>query len=585
VTLTQKPALNETCDEMLNLDLLQTIRDAVIGEGTIIETSFGAKPLIYADYTASGRSLTFIEDYIRHQVLPFYANTHTETSFTGAQTTKLREQARQIIHKAVKGNDDDQVIFCGSGATAAINKLIDILNLRLPADLDAQHQLLDKIPLAQRPVVFIGPYEHHSNELPWRESIADVVVIPLNASGQIDISILNTQLTFYSERALKIGSFSAASNVTGVKSDVDLISQLLHQHNAYALWDYAAAAPYVGIDMNATKDFDNDADSQTVDCSKDAVFISPHKFVGGPGSPGILVVKKHLLSNSVPSMPGGGTVMYVTPDDHQFIDDHEHREEGGTPAIIESIRAGLAVKLQQEVGTDNIEALEKNLVTRALQRWSCHDNIDVLGCEHAKRLSIVSLRIKHQNKDLHYAFVVALLNDLFGIQARGGCSCAGPYGHTLLNMDMVLSKAIETELGKGHLILRPGWVRLNFNYFIDDSTFEYLVSAIEMIAKDGWQLLPYYCFDKASGTWRYQMKQMDLSSDLNEMRLGTHISHHTPEVNKRPLQAHLNAAATELNKCRVMEKRYDLCLTESVEALRWFTLPQDIDTPSLQRLE
>lgn len=362
--------------------LIDTIRQAVIGDRQPIKTSFGLKPLIYADYTASGRALDFIEDYIRHQVMPFYANTHTETSYTGAQSTQLREQAREIIRAAVNGNSDDQIIFCGPGATAAINKLIDILNIRLPADLSERYQLMQNIPAAERPVVFIGPYEHHSNELPWRESIADVVAIALDRNGHIDTDSLQQKLVEYADRKIKIGSFSAASNVTGIKTDVDAITTLLHRHQALSLWDYAAAAPYVGIDMNK--------DQYSY---KDAVFISPHKFIGGPGTPGVLVVKKQLLNNRVPALPGGGTVSYVTPEDHRYTDNLERREEGGTPAIIESIRAGLAFKLQQDVGTDTIERLESDFIQRALKQWQQHDNIDVLGNPDADRLSIVSLRI------------------------------------------------------------------------------------------------------------------------------------------------------------------------------------------------
>ena len=224
--------------------LMQRIRESVIGEKLPIKTPFGAKPLIYADYTASGRSLTFVEDWLRDQVLPYYANTHTETSFTGAYTTALREKARQTIRSAVNGRDDDLVLFCGSGATAAVQKLIDMLNLSIPQDLDRRYQLNDQIPASERPVVFVGPYEHHSNELPWRETIAEVVAIPLDTEGAIDSRYLEAKLKQYAERPLKIGSFSAASNVTGVKTDTDLVSALLHEHGAFAFWDYAAAAPY-----------------------------------------------------------------------------------------------------------------------------------------------------------------------------------------------------------------------------------------------------------------------------------------------------------------------------------------------------
>ena len=331
--------------------LLDQIRHGVIGERRPIPTCFGEKPLIYADYTASGRSLDFVEDYIRDQVLPYYANTHTETSYTGAQTTALREQARGLIRGAVNASDDDCVIFCGSGATAAINKLVDILNLRLPADLDGRHGLCERIPQSDRPLVLVGPYEHHSNELPWRESLARVEVVELDASGQLDLADLELRLQANRECPLVIGSFSAASNVTGIRSDVKAVTALLHAYNGLCFWDFAAAAPYVGIDMSSNP--------QT---ALDAVFLSPHKFVGGPGSPGVLVVKRKLLTNSVPAVPGGGTVSYVTPEDHRYLVDPEHREEGGTPAIIESIRAGLAVKLQQDVGLDCIGALERDFL-------------------------------------------------------------------------------------------------------------------------------------------------------------------------------------------------------------------------------
>ncbi|MFT4863240.1 MAG: selenocysteine lyase/cysteine desulfurase [Pseudohongiellaceae bacterium] len=546
--------------------LIEKIRESVIGDKQGIETCFGLKPLVYADYTASGRALTFIENFISTKVLPFYANTHTETSFSGAQTTKFREEARNSIRRAVNANSDDQVIFTGSGATAAINKLIDILNLRLPADLCARHKLLEHLPLESRPVVFIGPYEHHSNEIPWRESIADVVVIPLCESGQLDITILEKKLAQYAQRELKIGSFSAASNVTGIKTDIDRVAALLHRHNAISFWDYAAAAPYVAIDMNPANS----------ECVKDAVFISPHKFVGGPGTPGILVVKKQLLTNSVPAMPGGGTVVYVTPQDHQFIADHQRREEGGTPAIVESIRAGLVFELQQAVGTQRIEELEAQYKTRALQCWLANPNIEILGNTDEDSLSIFSLRFKHGDKDLHYGFIVAVLNDLFGIQARGGCSCAGPYGHELLGMDMTYSRALEAQILQGHMVLRPGWVRLNFNYFIGDETFEYLLAGIDLVATHGWKLLPYYEFDKSSGTWRYQAKKMQLESlSVDAMLQATSA---VAAVKPLKLAAVLEQAKRELEQSTRSGRRYSLILPQAVEALRWFVLPQDIQS-------
>ena len=306
----------------------------------------------------------------------------------------------------------------------------------------------------------------------------------------------------------------------------------------------------------------------------DAVFISPHKFIGGPGTPGVLVAKKALLNNSVPAIVGGGTVVYVTPEGHRFIDDHERREEGGTPAIIESIRAGLVFKLQQEVGTDEIERREHAFVQRATERLQASPNIEILGNVDAPRLSIMSLRFKHGDKDLHYGFVVSLLNDLFGIQVRGGCSCAGPYGHALLDMDMEYSRAIESEIQRGAMVLRPGWVRLNFNYFIDEQEFEYLLRAIELVAENGWRMLPYYQFDTASGVWRYQAQVSGLASSLKDWSFSD-VDAAQQSARTLALDGHLQHAASQLTMPDRRATSFELHLTEEGERLRWFLLPQE----------
>jgi selenocysteine lyase/cysteine desulfurase len=479
------------------MELVEQVREAVIGKDTAVMTPFGLRRVTYADYTASGRSLAMIEDFIRAQVLPLYANTHTETSGTGLQTTRFREEAREVVRRAVGASHDEHaVIFAGSGSTGAVDRLVGLLGIRIPRGLSETYGLEDRVPDDERPVVFVGPYEHHSNELPWRESIADVIEIKEDADGHIDLVELELRLVEHARRPLLIGSFSAASNVTGIISDTSAISRLLHAHGALSFWDFAASAPYVEIEMGSSAAADG--------AYKDAIFLSPHKLIGGPGTPGVLVVRRDLLRNVVPVVPGGGTVVYVTADHHSYISDPEHREEGGTPAIIESIRAGLAFRLKETVGVTTIRALEHDFIRRAIDSWSRNPNIEILGNPDAERLSIVSFVIRHGDRTLHHNFVVALLNDLFGIQARGGCSCAGPYGHRLLGIDLQTSSRIEEAVATGCEVIKPGWVRVNFNYFIAEEEFAYLIEAVHLVADQGWRLLPLYTYEPDTALWRHR---------------------------------------------------------------------------------
>lgn len=556
--------------------MIDLVRASTIGEGEAVLGPFGVRRVTYADYTASGRSISFIEDFIRETVLPLYANTHTESSGTGLQTTRFREDARRVIKEAVGADDDYAVIFCGSGSTAAVNLLVNVLGLRIPDQLEDRFKLSGIIAAEDRPVVFIGPYEHHSNELPWRETIAHVIVIPADHDGHIDLGELERQLIHHIDRPLRIGSFSAASNVTGIITDVRAVSEMLHRHGALAFWDFAAAAPHMQVRVTETEPGAHD--------HFDAIFLSPHKLMGGPGTPGVLVARRDLFRNRVPTSPGGGTVAYVNPLEHHYLDDPERREEGGTPAIVESIRAGLVFQLKEAIGTEEIRRAESTMVRRAIERWRRVRGLEILGNPDAERLSIVSFVVKHEGRYLHHNFIVALLNDLFGIQSRGGCSCAGPYGHQLLGIDLDRSHEFEREISRGCEGIKPGWVRVSFNHLMTTRVFDFVLDAVELAATQGWRLLPLYHFRPESGLWTHR-------DGLHEAPLTLHDIHYEEGRMTYPSHRHRepeSRLASYLEEAKLLFARpLDTApptptVSDDFEHLRWFWLPEEIHETSSQ---
>ena len=444
----------------------QKFRKNIIGINQEFTSPYGTKKIVYTDWTASGRLYQPIENKLINEFGPFVANTHTETTVSGTAMTMAYHHARHIIKKHVNANADDILITDGTGMTGVVNKFQRILGLKVLEDLKAFVQ----IPEEKRPVVFITHMEHHSNQTTWLETIADVVIVPSCEKGLFCMDNFATLLAEYENRSIKIASVTACSNVTGIKTPYHAISKLMHQNNGVCFVDFACSGPYVHIDMHP-----EDAES-----SLDAVFLSPHKFLGGPGTSGVLIFNKKLYKNMVPDNPGGGTVSWTNPwGKHKYLDNIEDREDGGTPGFLQVIKTALAVQLKEEMGIKNILQREQEIVHQVFEQFQSVSNLHILAGEHQNRLGVISFYID----DLHFNLGVKILNDRFGIQTRGGCSCAGTYGHYLLHVDQEQSDALTSKIDSGDLMLKPGWIRMSIHPTTTSAEIQFVTDSIIALAE------------------------------------------------------------------------------------------------------
>jgi len=468
--------LSEFKEKLAQPDILSNLRGGLIGEGVMIPGLDGDVPLVYADYVASGRALHQVEDFVAEKILPFYANSHTEASYCGGYMTGMRNAARAEIARLTGSGDECSVIFTGAGATAGLNRLVTLFGV-------------DK---AQTPVVFIGPYEHHSNILPWRESRAKVVEIPEAQTGGPDLEVLQVALLEHADADLKIGSFSAASNVTGILTDCDAVSRILKANGALSVWDFAGGGPYLPIDM-----------ANGSEAEKDAIVISPHKFPGGPGASGVLILRKSVVRSTQPSWPGGGTVSFVSPWAHIYSGDIATREEAGTPNVIGDIRAALAFLVKDAVGHEKIAEREARFNRMALEAWAHNPRLHLLGANIAPRLPIFSFLVHGASgKPVHQQLFTRMLSDIYGIQVRGGCACAGPYAHRLLGIDKAESTQLWASLQAGNEMEKPGWVRLNFSYLMDEKTVGYIIDSVNVLTGIAEDIAPRYRADEATARFK-----------------------------------------------------------------------------------
>ncbi|MFD2891228.1 aminotransferase class V-fold PLP-dependent enzyme [Flavobacterium chuncheonense] len=444
-----------------------SFRKNIIGIDQTFGSPYGDMNIIYTDWTASGRLYRPIEEKMMNEFGPFVANTHTETSVTGTAMTMAYHEARKIIKKHVNANENDVLITDGTGMTGVVNKLQRILGLRIAENLKEYAVIPDAI----KPIVFISHMEHHSNQTSWLETIADVVVVPASVDGLFCLENFKKEIAKYQDRSFKIASITSCSNVTGIKTPYHEVAKIMHQNNGVCFVDFACSGPYVDIDMHPADD----------EAYLDAIFFSPHKFLGGPGTCGVMLFNKNLYKNNVPDCPGGGTVKWTNPwGEHKYIDNIEEREDGGTPGFLQVIKTALAIQLKEQMGVQNILDREHEIVSYVFDALGNIPNINILAPQHTNRLGVISFYID----DLHFNLGVKLLNDKFGIQTRGGCSCAGTYGHYLLHVDQERSNSIVCKISSGDLEEKPGWIRMSIHPTTTTQEIEFVCNCIKALAEN-----------------------------------------------------------------------------------------------------
>jgi len=461
-------------------------RKNIIGINTTFKTPYGDQKIVYTDWTASGRLYRPIEEKLINEFGPYVANTHTETSVTGSVMTKAYHKAREIIKKHVNASENDVLIMQGSGMTGMINKFQRILGLRISDNL----KNYTKVPDALKPIVFITHMEHHSNQTSWLETIADVEIIQPNSEGVFCISNFKKALQRHASRKIKIASITACSNVTGIQPEIYKIAETIHAYDGVCFVDFACSAPYVEIDMhkNDTAYFD-------------AIFFSPHKFLGGPATSGVLVFNKNLYTNQTPDNPGGGTVDWTNPwGEHMYVNDIETREDGGTPAFLQAIKVALAVQLKEEMGVVNIQKREHEINAQIFEKLGKIENIHILASQHTERLGVFSFYID----ELHFNLGVKILNDRFGIQTRGGCSCAGTYGHYLLHVDKNESNELVDKISDGCLIDKPGWIRMSIHPTMTNAEVNFVCDSIISLANQYPDWRNDYYYEESSNEFKHK---------------------------------------------------------------------------------